>query len=329
MKKPFLTSLLFLPIFLIAQERTTNFTLDLLKEKVPNSLYDSIEFIDTRYDTTYFGHVQLGLFNDRAKVIAKESVSTQLNKVLDNMTDSHAGKGKLLFALRRFTFLEVTKATSETGFCYVRATLFAKSNSGYKVINYLDTIVQFRAMDVTQRLLNTGSKLLTEFVRDNLTALPAEERNYSFDETWKLDSIEKTGIPIYVSNAFKDGVYKDYNEFKNQSPGISTFTAVYKKEKLNKISIMNAEGQEKEMDADEYYAVVHDGKPYVSTRYGYYPMVKRGDNFYYTGKMRKNNPGMAMMFGLIGAMIASSETEIVEHRLDHVTGNFLYAGRAK
>jgi len=135
-------------------------------------------------------------------------------------------------------------------------------------------------------------------------------------------------LKFEISEKYIDGIYVDYNEFKNQQPSITGFSAeISKKGKLSKVKLED----NTEIDADEYYVVVYKGLPYLSTKYGYYPIEKRGNDFYYTGKMKsyRGIPAAAVMLGLVGALIASTGTEIVEHRLDHVSGMFVYSGPAQ
>lgn len=244
------------------------------------------------------------------------------------MITADASPGKLLFVLSRFAFKEATSATSETGYFYVRAMLLAANGEKYNLVGTLDTVERFRAMDVTQRLLRTGAKILTGFIQDNLAKSPSEGPSYSLYEIRNIDSLQKSSIPLYTSEKYIDGIYADYNEFKNQQPSITNFSAeVNKKGKLSKVELENKTG----IDADDYYVVVYKGLPYLSTKYGYYPIEKRGNDFYYTGKIKsyRQAPALGIMFGLIGALVASTGTEIVEHRLDHISGLFVYSGPAK
>lgn len=58
---------------LCSQRLTENFEITLPDQKVEHSLYRTIECIDSRYDTTFMGIIQLGAFNKKAKVIPENS----------------------------------------------------------------------------------------------------------------------------------------------------------------------------------------------------------------------------------------------------------------
>src|SRR5689334_3925025 len=106
-----------------AQRATEDYTITLPEQKISNSLYRNISYLDSRYDTSNMGIVQLGAFNRKARVIPKVPFSMQLTTVLQAMTDSSAKDGELLFQLRQFNFAEITGAMSERGYCYLRADL--------------------------------------------------------------------------------------------------------------------------------------------------------------------------------------------------------------
>src|ERR1700739_2441223 len=98
MCKYFLTLFLFLfsSVNLFAQDHTRNFELTLPDSVIHNSLYNSIELLDSRFDTTDFGFVQWGSFDKIAKLVLKSPLSGQIESILKSATDSTAKNGKLL-----------------------------------------------------------------------------------------------------------------------------------------------------------------------------------------------------------------------------------------
>ena len=72
--KPFLTLIVFFFLLhssILCQSRPSDFTILLPTERVPNSLYKTIRYLDLRLDTTNMGFVQLGVFNRKATVVTK------------------------------------------------------------------------------------------------------------------------------------------------------------------------------------------------------------------------------------------------------------------
>jgi hypothetical protein len=88
---------------LFSQNKTEDFEITLPLQKVKNSFYKTIEFNDSRYDTTFRGIVQLGAFNRKSKVIPEMPKATQIKNVLEYLNDSSAQNDGLIFQLRQLS----------------------------------------------------------------------------------------------------------------------------------------------------------------------------------------------------------------------------------
>jgi len=253
-----------------AQQRTEDFKINLPEQKIPGSFYKTISYLDARYDTTNMGIVQLGAFNKKAKVVPKIPFAGQLTGVMNSLTDSTAKDGELLFQLRQFSFAEVTSAMSEKGYCYLRATLFSKTDERYKKLHAIDTLILIKSMDVTRSLFRNGSKTIVDFIANNLLQNPVEEDYYSFSDIMHTDSIEKLKIPVYNTVAYTEGLYASFTSFTNQTPD-KQITAELKNDKLSAVKSGDENGKLTKVKPKNIYAVVYKGQPFIATEYGYYP----------------------------------------------------------
>ncbi|MEO6497753.1 MAG: hypothetical protein ABIN95_02015, partial [Mucilaginibacter sp.] len=185
-----LSLLLLLSCTGIYAQHTEKFELDLPVEKIKNSLYNTISFLDSRSDTTTVGIIQTGAFNRRTIVVPARPFRQQLTAVLNAFTDSTAAQGELLFNLRQFSFAEITGAVSEKGYCYLRAELYAKNAAQYQKLGMVDTVLLIRGIDVTNGLLRRGSNLVTGLIARNLATRPNSASDYySFNDVVHIDSI--------------------------------------------------------------------------------------------------------------------------------------------
>src|SRR5687768_11639082 len=242
-----------------AQKKKEYFSFDPSEQKIQGSLYNSIEFRDLRRDTTYLGVVQVGMVNTKARVVPEQPLQQQFDTLLASLVDKDAKQGKLLLTFRRFTFMEQTTATKETGFFFVRADLYESNNEQYRWISTLDTIVHFNALDVTQKLLRKGENLVVNFLKQNLSNPSLSQRSYSLHETAKIDSIQKAELVVYNVNQFVPGLYETYESFRDQKPTMTDFKTEEKKNKLKDVFISSNEtGGLKRIDPDNYFAVVHN-----------------------------------------------------------------------
>lgn len=336
MKIFFLSVLIFLlvPLGIYAQKQLTeDFKLTLPQQKIPNSLYSSIKFIDARFDTASMGMIQRGLFNDKVILVAKQPLEKQVQSVFVALVDSLAKDGELVLHVRQFSLAEITGSFSERGYCYVRANLFAGKNGVYRLLDKFDSVIVVKAGDVTKKLLKTGGEALTGFITGNLLKEPAGPETYSLNDIYKIDSFEKRNLTIYHTDVYKDGVYRTFRSFIDQLPD-GQITAKVKKKQIWDIYTFNEKGKKEQVWQKDTYAVIYNGVPYISTEFDYYPLYKKDGDFYFTGKAKTTANSSevvaaSMFFGLIGGLLASDASAKFEMKIDHLNGGFIRLKQVK
>ena len=312
-----------------AQSATETFAITLPSTKVAGSLYKTVRLVDVRPDKEQLGIVQLGAFNRKAKVITETPLDEQLSGVMTALTDSTAGDGELFLLLRQLSFAEVTGAMSERGYCHFRAVLFAKTGDSFQKLDRVDTVITVKSMDVTKGLLRQGSRIITELLSTNLAKAP-EGPAYSSGDVVHFESLEKKNIVLYTATAYRDGIYKTYRSFADQRPDEETLTVEFAKDgKAVAVKRVNDKGKKERIYAKDMYAFVYTGQPYVATDLGYYPLVKKEDDFFFTGKAKttagSGDVAMAsLFFGVIGGLIASAPGNAVfDMKIDYAGGGFI------
>lgn len=291
--------------------------------KVPNSLYKSIGFLDCRDDTTYIGTVSVGLLRHEAKLKLRMPFQPQLQVLMDSLTDGSAGNGELLFQLRDFNFVE----ESATRYCYLRAGLYVKMQDRYQRLSILDTVLTVTSSDVTGMVQNMGSRIITDFLAYELSRGPVDSAAYPMQEVLQYDSIEKSRIPLFTTTRYVDGIYDHYYSFSRQQPDQQGQIKADKKGVITRVEAQDSTGKLVKLKSKNLYALVYDGKPFIATEYGYYPLEKLHNNsLFFTGKVKvaasegdKNSAQVA--FGLIGRAMASGGYEAsYDMTIDPVTG---------
>lgn len=323
---------LYLIILIIApnatgQQKSVDFTLGFPEEKVAASVYNSIEMIDSRIDTTHLGVVQLGAFNRKAWVIPQQHLSTQIKQLLQSLTNEDGSPGKLLLHLRHFNFAEITGATKERGYCHLKADLYAANGSRYVVLNRIDTVAIIKGLDVTRSMFRKGSQLLTDLIRTSLHRTPSQTDDYSYNDVLNMDEIEKRKLPAYTTPEFANGVYRTYEMFSDQKPETNAQIEM-KNGQIRAVKVIDSIGAISKLKPRDIYAVVHEGRAWIATEFGYYPLEKAGNDFLFTGKAKVSaNTGdvltASVFFGLIGGLIASAADATFLMKIDHNTGGFI------
>jgi hypothetical protein len=182
-------------------------------------------------------------------------------------------------------------------------------------------------MDVTRALLRNGSRLITNFIATSLWKEPVDSVAYGFNDILHMDSIEKRKIVLYNTTIFADGLYTSYASFMNQVPD-KQVTIDEKKGKISSVKMTAENGEMLKVKRKDVYAIVYKGQPYIATEYDYYPLEKRDDDFYFTGKAKVTADQGAVMaasffFGIIGGLIASDADASFEMRIEHSNGGFI------
>jgi hypothetical protein len=195
-----------------------NYDFRLPNYKITNSLYNKINLIDVRIDSTNMGIIQTGLANKKATVINKTPLSTQLYKILSSLIDNTAKEKELTLVLKKLSFNEVTAVTSEKGYFYLNASLYVKENDTYLKIDNIDTIIVASALDVTNKILKIGGETIANFIAVNLVHQPSLSIPYPYKDIVKIDDVDKKTFKAYFTDTYTDGVYESYTSFCSQIP---------------------------------------------------------------------------------------------------------------
>lgn len=309
-----------------AQKKTREFEILPSDLKITNSLYNKIKFLDSRDDTTSLGIVQVGMSNKLARVIPKVCFNNQINEAFSSLIDSTARNGEMLFQLRQLSFAEITRMFTEEGYCFLKAELYSKTGLEYIKVAKLDTIIFVESLDVTKRIFKEGSQTILKFIETNLTKEIIDNKPWSFNSINKVDSVEKEEIPAYKTDNFPDGVYTDYSSFKKLQPNYQALVETKKDGSISSVKKTDDEG--KKVKINDFYCIVYKGQPFICTDYGYYPLQKRENDFYFTGKAyitanAKSVSTATFYFGIIGGLIASDAKALYEMKIDHQNGGFI------
>jgi hypothetical protein len=309
---------------LFSQNLVQDFELE-IKSKNLKSNFNKITVLDSRMDTTNVGVIQKGAFNRKAFLKAKTPLKNQIENAFKALIQPEAKEGELVLNLRDYKFTEITEAFSETGYCYLRADLFAKRDSVYRKIDFIDFVFEVGAMDVTKKNIRNGSEKLVQFIESNLMSLRADGDAYTFEEIKNLSTIEKRKIPVYNTTTYADGIYKDYESFKNQVPSSKEYKATRnKKGAITKLEAVS-NGVTFKVDTNFIYCLTDQGKIYLIQNDLFVPVEFKEDDFYFKGRAKVSaKTGNVVLasafFGIIGGVLASSATSEFIMKIDHQNG---------
>jgi hypothetical protein len=318
-----LSIFVFISLSAFSQNRKEPFNIPAAEQKVSNSLYNEISFIDARADTANMGFVQLGMFNARADIIFKKPFRDQLSTLIREISDVTAQKNTLYFQLRKFSFSEQTNTFSERGYFRFRAGLFRKLDDRFIKINDVDTTILIKASDVTKSLIQHAGTEIIDFVQQNLQNDGIALTSFSLAQIENPDSVEKTNIKLYTTTQYTDGLYLSYKSFSSQIPD-GPMIVEEKNNKIKSVKTTDSTGKMIKVKSRDVYAMVYKGQLYAATSYDFFPLTKDKEDFYFTGKVKAGvDPMAGLMFGLMGSLLSSTSYYTFEMKIDHISGDFI------
>lgn len=285
---------------------------------ISNSLYNQIESIDDRNQ------------NDPNNMFIDESVFTdELNHMIQRITDRTAKNGILFLQLRNLR-IEKQKNKEEA---QIRFTLYERINESYFLIGTLNTSINIESTELRSEII---SNTIIDFISGSLTKNYTDNRSFSPEDIHHIAFFEKEHLKAYNTESFADGIYATYKEFMNQTPDSREITPKFKNDELKEIKIKNPNNNKlRKIPAEQIFAVVIDGQPYLSYKKKFVTLRKENDEFCFEAEISRNRTGIAPSFSIgIGSggyrgggigigILTHSQKEKVTFMIDHLNGNII------
>lgn len=319
--------------FATAQNNTVKFSLLAPSQKVLGSLYSGIEVLDIRYDTGSLGIIQQGFSKKIFTVLPDTSFTVQAQKILDQVAEN-AANGKLLLLLRFFKFIELMDRSKQTGYCYIRADMYAEKGNRYFRLSGIDTAISIQRSSYSELnplLFRESSNAVTGFISKNCLLAPLNEISYTFEELLKIDSIEKRTIPVYNATVYTDGIYLSYQSFRDQLPDYEIKSVDTSDNEIAMLHAKAVGGGTKRINPREVFAVIKSGIIYMPAERGFGILKKRGDDFFLRGEAAVTYGNVAghkivgtVLLGVPGIFSnPKASYQYFEMKLDYIDGLFI------
>ena len=255
-----------------AQDQYLNFNSDC---NGPRSPFASVTTIDKRENPQLLGYIPINGYTGLANVRFK---GTLVDSLADIFT-RHSPNKKFVLILNDFFF---NGGSSPAKFLLSLRLFTPVSENKYGEILTIDDIYQLNGNPF--EMVNAQ---VCEIARQTSTlTLPSspDAPFYSLNELYKLDSLEKLQLPMYVTDKPAAGIYKDYAHFKMNTPDINTEISIRisKKGVVQVDRTYNNNKRKVKLDPMGVYAVSDGNRILKVTSSGeYFEVIKRGSDFYY------------------------------------------------
>lgn len=317
---------------LFCQSEKSDFKI-VIPNKIPFSYYKYIRVLDMRNDTGNIGFVITKGLNNTALVVPEIPLQDQIQNLLYFAADSSLN-GELILQIRKMKFVQRPTSVEGYGYFLFRANLFSKEKD-YRKIASIDTFLTVSSRGDKSKLKAEASKIITDFILNNISKEPVTKSNLSYFEILHTDSIEKSSLTAYNIKEYQDGIYLNFTSFKNQVPDHKASKLIFSYNNLKRIKRIE-NGKKIKMGIYDVYAVIDKGKIYISSEYGFSTLYKFKGDFYFVGKgeVPYTNAEIAIytvLYGATGAIMSSthSKTAFFETWVDHVDGSFIRGRRLK
>ena len=303
---------------LFSQGTTAAFEWTAPKSAPQKSLYKLIAFLDSRQDTSYVGNYSLEPGARPTRLILKTPIQPQLEAILNAYADASAGFGAVLFQLKRFSFAE----TQKTVYTYLSANLYALKDNGYVLLLNLDTtLVIDGPVNFQPALAGATSAVIDKFISRGITLAPVDTVVYSYDDVRRIDSVRKRKLKVYNTSAYAQGLYSNYTAFKNQTPDLQG--EVERRSNGSMAVTLHSPGWTEARGKKHIFAFVYKGMPYIVTHFGYYPLEKQGDDFYFTGRLNVAGTSQSSL-DLFSGSAADADKRNYRVLIDYTNGEFIH-----
>jgi len=312
-----------------AQEKTKYFQLSSTSKKPVKSFYNKVKFIDSREDTTNYGIVRVGALNKEAMLVPPISMGEQLNQVLFENKVEGGGNRELFFQLRKLKFIEKAEGLKEFGYCFFRANVYTLTHQGYVLMSAIDTLLAVESRDVTKPIMDRANKTIIRFFLESVKKDSVGSQFFTMDQIVNIDEVEKQNFKLYTATEFADGIYSTFQYFRDQTPDLTLFSITFEDGEISEIKARNRSGKLVKMKSENVYAIVNKGIPYISAQFGYYPLVKNNNDFYFIGDDKqhylkghvvRSNSLLKPMEFVYSNISLTSQYEI---KIDHLNGKFM------
>jgi len=259
--------------------------------------------IDGRQFKNNIGTVQKGAFNRKVLADFETSLSEEFLNYFDVICPKQDDKPKIAIRINDLYISELTRAFSETGFASIVIDVIEFKNGESYIVGSYNAYTESNGMDVTNKHDERIKSVIQQCLNDYIKTSKEDKLNIIYDESLVTTLKKVDGVP-------EKGVYLSYSDVLQKRPvAIEDFEI---SNKSDKYYLLNKSSNSKEMNyygfSDGQFFYINVSKYSNSNYYGKAEII--GDKYYLENVVYNPNnmAAMTVMFGLVGALIASSDT---------------------
>ncbi len=321
-----------------ARSETSVFTLDYATNK-NNNPFQEVKIIDLRPNKKALGFVKTGINYKLTSITFEGNLPDSLVNFFKADKSNPEKNTDLILILHEF-FL--TTASTDAARFRLNLRCFTKKPDGrYSEVFNVDTTYKPIGLNIDNKLYRCVSehfKEIAEKTAVNANKYLSVEKSYTYSDLSVLDSLEKSSIPIYNSINYKQGIFLNYEQFKNNTPEL--YTVKVDSSNLQDIKIYYSDTikkKVKKLDNNDVFAISDGISLYKATSFGFYKLIKENNNLVYDGQTSFFMPTSAsdasvyfLLFGIVGNAIYFANTKeqsiCLRYQVGYLRGNSIPIG---
>ena len=276
---------------MVAPKRYKDFNIVNNKSQLNNSLYKHIEIIDDRTDTNSLGHLFLeNTFSDFDRLYEiknKIPFNKQIKQLFNNAASDAKSSDTIVLQFRNIFFNQILLNSGHASYFHLRFNTHQKHNNFYYPLSRIDTTINFDNFfrQSNRKLVRKSLKVFTQKILSNFSIQSDTSLAYNHYEISKIDSIEKNYLPLYTKKQLEDGIYLNYESFKNQQPDKLFYIDSSESAEIKELHEIDLDGNLKKIKIKKIYALVSNGKAFISSLKKLIPITKVNDDYFFTNRV--------------------------------------------
>ncbi|MEJ7646095.1 MAG: hypothetical protein WKF87_15985 [Chryseolinea sp.] len=263
--------------FAIPVSSQTFISLSDKRAAIKNPKFYISEIIDARSNKEIVGIVQRGINNKPVIAQLKSGFQDEVRKCLTEFLQPKTDRSPLIIRVLKLNVFERTLLTSETAIAELVVEFFKNTDWGLILVKSAGSTIMSNGLDVTRSHGRNIELCFADCLSQVNTVLSeqllASASTIAYKELFKTpDVLDKYEYPIVDDTLLVKGVYKNFIEFRDNAPGITSDFSI--KEKANYTGAA--------YDATRGVVKTLDGK--VSNVWGYSDekriFIKLGEEFF-------------------------------------------------
>lgn len=211
------------------------------KQQMP---FKQVIVIDKRFDSSKTGYATTGFLQGYAKVVLKQSWSATLNNYFQNNLTPSSDKS-LVIVLKSFWLqrgameqlvdkkiakIPVASNGEYGGICSADMDIYVQSDSSLQALfrienNFMNLAVRYQKSRIDEFFFLPFDSIARRLVDLNVPEVLTKKRKLTWKEVNDYYD-QRFDIPVLKDTGIKKGVFKTFDEFKQNKPYISSFKFV-------------------------------------------------------------------------------------------------------